>query len=158
MTPDLVSFAQDRIATALTEQLWAVALVGALNGFIASHSKELLGGFRRSVLVAGVSITSTLALFFIWSRHFIFMHYDGLAKAAIGAATPGALCPPDRVSPTLGFIAAWSGVFLYSLVVAGAAVVAVRMLVVATNAAPNTIVAADPDPPERGSGPLNSNR
>ena len=158
MTPDVVSFAQDRIATAVSEQLWAVALVGALNAFVASHSEKLLDGFRRSVLIAGIAFTSTLALFFIWSRHLIFMHYDGLAKAALGASTPGALCPTDRVAPTLVFIAGWSGVWLYTLVVLGATIIAIRMLSATTNAAPNTIVPADPDPRERGSGPLNSDR
>ena len=125
---NLVSFAQDRIAMAHSEQLWAVALVGAMNAFIASHSKRLLGGFQRWVLVSGVSVTSIVALLFIWSRHFIFMHYDDLAKAALGATVSGSPCPPDRVAPYLVFIAAWSGVCLYSLVVIGAATIATRML------------------------------
>jgi hypothetical protein len=132
--------------------------VGALTACVASHSEKLLAGFKRSILVVGIVFTSTLALFFIWSRHFIFMHYDGLAKAALGVSTPGALCTPDRVAPTLVFIAGWSGVWLYTLVVVGASIIAIRMLFATTNAAPNTIVPADPDPRERGSGPLNSDR
>lgn len=128
MEADLVSFAQDRIATAYSEQVWAVALVGAMNVFIANHAKRLLRVFDRWALVLGDAVTSGLALLFIWSRHFIFMHYDRLAKEAVGPTAAGSLVTPDHVAPFLIDVAAWSGVLLYTLVVLGAVAVAIRIL------------------------------
>lgn len=132
MEADLVSFAQDRIAMAHSEQLWAVALVGAMNAFTASHARLLLGGFRRWMLVSGISVISSLALLFLWSRHFVFMHYDAIAKAELGTAGES-LLRPDRVPPVFVSLVAWSGVWLYTLVVVGAAAMAIRMLFAGDN-------------------------
>jgi hypothetical protein len=128
MEPDLLGFFQDRIASAYEEQRWAIALVGALNGFLAGYARRFLTGVRSWVLVAVVLLLSAFALLFVWSRHFIFMFYDGCAKMLLESTPYGMQCTADRLHPAMAFLARWSGVTLYSLIIIGLAVAAMMML------------------------------
>jgi hypothetical protein len=76
MESQLLGFFQDRMATAYEEQTWAVALVSGMNAFIASNAELIRKGFKRWVLVSGITTISLLATAFVWSRHCIFVHYD----------------------------------------------------------------------------------
>ena len=128
MQPDFLGFFQERMATAYQEQTWAVAIVGALNAFVASHASLLLRGFRRWLVLTAVWLTSILALGFVWSRHLIYLHYDECVKAALNVAASGYLCGPSRVQPLYSFLARWSGVTLYSLIIVGLFFTAIRLV------------------------------
>ncbi len=128
MDADFFGFCVDRMGRAYEEQVWAVALVGAMAGFLAAQAQQFVKVIRYSLLLAGLWVTCLLALVFIWSRHFIFLHYDHLAKLLIDLSAPGAMCSQDRISPTAKFLAGWSGVFLYSVLVLGMVLVATRVL------------------------------
>ena len=80
MESDLLSFFQDRMARAYAEQVWAVLLVGSMNGFVIKEARTLLDALKSALVVWGIRIITGLALLSIWSRHAIFLHYDGLAK------------------------------------------------------------------------------
>jgi hypothetical protein len=83
MESQLLGFFQDRMATAYEEQTWAVALVSGMNAFIASNAELIRKGFKRWVLVSGITTISLLATAFVWSRHCIFVHYDKCLKLRI---------------------------------------------------------------------------
>jgi len=125
---DLLSYFVDRTGRAYEEQIWAVALVGAMAGFLFTQAERVVAVVRRSLLVVGVWATCILALVFIWSRHFIFVHYDTLARATLDMNAPGALGSPDRVPPVARLLAGWSGVSLYTIIVVAMTIVAVRAL------------------------------
>ncbi len=128
MAPDPLDFYLDRMARAYQEQVWAVALVGGLCVFVAAHAERLLGAFNLWTVTWAVVLLSVLTLAFVWSRHFIFVNYDRRTKAALETAASG---PVDGVPPALVALARWSGVSLYSLIVIGLAVTALRMLAIA---------------------------
>jgi hypothetical protein len=118
----------ERMSAAHQEQTWAVALVGGMNAFVASHAARLLKGFGPRVLQMAVGVISLFALGFVWSRHFIFMHYDDGVKAVLALDAAGSLSSPDRVPEFLSFMARWSGVTLYSLIISGLYAVAARVI------------------------------
>ncbi len=128
MQIDCLSFFQERIATAYQEQIWAVALVGGMNAFIANHAGRILIGLNRWLLQTAVAVVSILAIGFVWSRHFIFMHYDGCIKNILASTASGSICLPDHVTQFYAFAARWSGVVLYSLIILGLYLVAARMI------------------------------
>jgi hypothetical protein len=120
MNAEMLSFYMDRMGRAYEEQVWAVALVGSAAGFLIAKADRIVPLLRRPPLLAfGVWVTGVLALLFIWSRHFIFLHYDALSRAllALGA---------DGVPPAARQLAAWSGITLYTLLVLGMTVMASR--------------------------------
>ncbi|MCG6964247.1 MAG: hypothetical protein LJE95_13385 [Acidobacteria bacterium] len=128
MAPDPLDFYLNRMARAYQEQVWAVALVGGLCVFVAAHAERLLGAFNLWTVTRAVVLLSVLTLAFVWSRHFIFVNYDRRTKAALESAASGSV---DGVPPALAALARWSGISLYSLIVIGLAVTALRMLAVA---------------------------
>ncbi|MBN1827740.1 MAG: hypothetical protein JW884_01165 [Deltaproteobacteria bacterium] len=130
MDSNILGFFQQRMATAYAEQAWAVALISGMNVFVAANTGKLLNGFKRWTLVTAVSIISFFAVGFVWSRHFIFMHYDTCLKGALAAASPGSVCSPENVTPLCAFFAIWSGVALYTLIITGLWAIAFRILVV----------------------------
>jgi hypothetical protein len=125
---EYLGFFQERMATAYQEQTWAVALVGGMNAFVASHASRLLKAFKHWFLQVAVGVVSLFALGFVWSRHFIFMHYDDSVKALLALDAAGSLCSPDKVPESLSLMARWSGVTLYSLIIFGLYTVAARMI------------------------------
>ena len=128
MQPDFLGFFQERISTAYEEQTWAVALVGGMNAFIASHAERLLKGLNYWIVQTAVAIISLFALGFVWSRHFIFMRYDDCVKANLASNASGFICPQVHVSEIQIFLARWSGVVLYSLIIIGLYIVASRII------------------------------
>lgn len=119
MEVDLLGFFKDRMARAYEEQVWAVALIGAMNGFIISKVRDLVSAIKPSIIILGTYVTTALALLFIWSRHAVFVHYDDLAKRIMDKTASGILGRFYGVTPAASELAGWSGVVLYSLLVIG---------------------------------------
>ena len=119
-----------RMTTAYQEQVWAVAMVGGVNGFVASQAPRLEAAFGLGTAATAVAAVSLLALLFVWSRHAIYVHYDRIAVALVAA--DGERVPrPDRVPARRAAMARLSGVALYSILIMGMAVVAIKLLAVA---------------------------
>lgn len=128
MDIDLLSYFVDRTGRAYEEQIWAVALVSAVAGFLTAQAEKVVELARKWLLLLGVWATCLLALVFIWSRHFIFLHYDTLARTVVDISAAGSLCSPDRVSPVAKHLAGWSGVSLYTVIVVAMTIIASRAL------------------------------
>lgn len=135
MQSEILGFIQNRMAAAYQEQTWAVALVGAMNAFIASHAGLLIKGFSFWVLFSGITLLSLFAVAFVWSRHCIFMHYDRCLKEELEKVSSDSICSPTHIPRFRERLARWSGVTLYTLIIAGLWAVAFRMLIVATTKA-----------------------
>ncbi len=131
MESELLGFFQDRMKTAYQEQTWVVALVGAMNAFIASNSEPLAKGFDCWVLVTGITLFSLFAVAFVWSRHRIFVHYDVFVKEILEKVSSGSIRTAIHIPRVYELMARWSGVTLYTLIILGLWVVALRMLLVA---------------------------
>ncbi len=128
MEPDLLGFFQDRMARAYAEQVWAVALVGSMNGFVINQARTLLEALKPAPMVWGIRIITILTLLFIWSRHAIFLHYDGLAKQILALHSPAVSTGLSNFQQVAAITVGWSGVALYSLLVVGMAYAALRTL------------------------------
>ena len=127
MSPELLSFMQTRMSTAYQEQVWAVALVGALNAFVAINGRKLRNAIWPWLIHSAVVVVSALALAFVWSRHIIYVHYDDCAKLMLSEASR-TVCGPSWASPAGAWLARWSGVTLYSLIIVGLLVTAIRLV------------------------------
>jgi hypothetical protein len=124
---DLLSFFKERMAQAYAEQIWAVALMGSMNAFVIIHAPKLEA--RRTKLLAwGVGLGAFLALLFIWSRQGIFHYYNALAKKLIAEHAPVPLPDPTWLQAAASRAVGWSGVLLYTLVVAGMTWASLRVL------------------------------
>jgi hypothetical protein len=115
--PALASYYQHRMTTAYQEQIWAVTIVGAMNAFIASHAGALVRSFPLWQLLAGVSLAALGALGIVLSRHVIFVYHDEEARLLLAV-------PPMRSTHVFGergglwrWLARWSGVVFYSLII-----------------------------------------
>lgn len=128
MESDLLSFFQDRMARAYAEQVWAVLLVGSMNGFVIKEARTLLDALKSALVVWGIRIITGLALLFIWSRHAIFLHYDGLAKQILALHSPAVSTGLSNFQQVGAITVGWSGVALYTLLVVGMAYAACRTL------------------------------
>jgi hypothetical protein len=128
MESQLLGFFQDRMATAYEEQTWAVALVSGMNAFIASNAELIRKGFKRWVLVSGITTISLLATAFVWSRHCIFVHYDKCLKTVLETASFYSICSPNRVPQFYKSLVQYSGVTMYTMIIIGLWFVALRML------------------------------
>ena len=128
MQPDFIAFFQERIATAYQEQTWAVVLVGGMNAFIANHAERILKGLNYWIVQTAVATISLFALGFVWSRHLIFMHYDDCLKENLVSNAAGFICSQFHVSQIQLFLARWSGIALYSLIILGLYIVASRII------------------------------
>jgi hypothetical protein len=128
MEVDMLGFCLDRMGRAYEEQVWAVALVGAMAALVISQAERVLVTARYWILIAGLWATSALAMVFVWSRHFIFDYYKGLSRTIIGRDASLSLIPTDGVSPLAAWLAKWSGVSLYTVIIAGMTIMAVRAL------------------------------
>jgi hypothetical protein len=133
MGSESLSFFQNRITTAYQEQTWTVALVGSMNAFIASNATLLAKGFCLWILVAGITFLSFFALAFVWSRHRIFVHYDRCLKKELEQVSLASISSQSHIPRIQELLARWSGVTLYILIIVGLWVVALRMIIVATN-------------------------
>ena len=129
MNPDFIGFFQDRISTAYKEQIWAVALVGSMNAFVVTQAKLLLECFDYWPVVLSVSFVSLLAVFFVWSRHSIYLYYDKCIKEKLPEVKNlnDSLCSFEWILTFCRFLVRWSGVTLYTLIIVGMVVTAVRV-------------------------------
>jgi ferric-dicitrate binding protein FerR (iron transport regulator) len=124
---DLLSFFKERMAQAYAEQIWAVALIGSMNAFVIKYAPKLEE--RRTRLLAwGIGLGAALALLFIWSRQGIFHYYNALAKKLIAEQAPVSLPDPSWLQAVASQAVGWSGVLLYTLVVAGVTWASLRVL------------------------------
>jgi hypothetical protein len=128
MELDLLGFFQDRMARSYEEQVWAVALVGSMNGFIISQARNLLIALNPRILAWGIYLTALVALAFVWSRHGIFVYYDRLAKQIMADHSPIALPGLTGLEAVARLIVGWSGVALYTLLVIGMTYASLRVL------------------------------
>jgi len=127
MSPELLEFMQGRMATAYHEQVWAVALVGALNAFVAANAPKLRNAIWPWLIHLAVVVVSAVALAFVWSRHLIYVHYDDCAKLMLSEAARTAR-GTSWTSPAGAWLARWSGVSLYSLLILGLLVTAISLV------------------------------
>ena len=125
---ELLSYYQSRITIAYQEQIWAVALVCAMNAFIASNSTLLLKGFPLWLLQGGVCAFSLLAIVFVFIRHRIFAHYDRCIKEELGTILPNSPLSASYIPRYQVLLAGWSGVSFYVLIIAALWSIAFRML------------------------------
>jgi hypothetical protein len=124
---DLLSFFKERMAQAYVEQIWAVALMGSMNAFVILNASKLEA--RRTRLLAwGVGLAAFFSLLFIWSRQGIFQYYNALAKKLIAEHAPMPLPDLTWLQAVASKVVGWSGVLLYTLVVAGMTWASLRVL------------------------------
>jgi hypothetical protein len=98
-----------------TEQVWIVALLGGMNGFIIAQREVLTSAVGVPALVVTVVCASLVGVVFVLSRHLIYRHYDRLltpqldeASRRIGRSKP---LRAGRLTVRM------SGVILYLLVI-----------------------------------------
>jgi hypothetical protein len=127
VSPELLEFMQGRMSTAYQEQVWAVALVGSLNAFVAVNASKLRNAIWPWLIHLALVVVSAAALALVWSRHLIYVHYDECAKLMLLEASRTA-CGPSWTSPAGAWLARWSGVSLYTLLIVGLLVTAVRLV------------------------------
>lgn len=128
MKSELLSYYQSRVTTAYQEQVWAVALVCAMNAFIASHATLLLKGFPLWLLQGGISIFSLLAMAFVFIRHRIFAHYDRCIKEELRTILPNSPLSASYIPQYQALLAGWSGVSFYVLIIVALWSIAFRTL------------------------------
>lgn len=111
-----MGFLQDRMSRSHQEQVWAVALVGGLNSLVINQGKLLAAAIGQGRLALGLALTCLLGLLFLWSRHFIYRHYDGILRELVERD------PQARAIQVNGFkrgartLIGWTGIGLYSLI------------------------------------------
>ena len=127
MELDLLGFYRDRMAKSYEEQVWAVALVGSMNGFIISQAQTLLRVLNPHTLVWGLYLIALVTLAFIWSRHGIFVYYDRLVKQIMADHSPIPLPSLTGLEAVATKIVGWSGVVLYTLLVIGMTYASLRI-------------------------------
>jgi hypothetical protein len=96
--------------------------------FIASNAELIRKGFKRWVLVSGITTISLLATAFVWSRHCIFVHYDKCLKTVLETGSFYSICSPNRVPQFYKSLVQYSGVTMYTMIIIGLWFVALRML------------------------------
>jgi hypothetical protein len=126
---DSLGFFSERMTRAYQEQVWAVALLGGIDGFIVSNGSELSRVINPWISIASVSLLALFALFFVGIRHATYACYYTLANGELVRKDPSIETKlPGAVSPNRTFIARWSGVSFYSLLILGLSLLAVMML------------------------------
>jgi len=116
------------MARAYEEQIWAVTLISGINAFIAGYAGQLLEAFKYSVATMGISFVSILAILFVWSRHFIFVRYDTLAKSLFVGSADCSVMLAKAIPTSFELLARLSGVSFYTVVIAGMALIAIKRL------------------------------
>lgn len=128
MDVDCLAFFQDRMSRAYEEQIWAVAIVAGMNAFIATQGGQLLEAFKYRTTVICVSFISMLAILFVWSRHFIFIHYDAIVKTSFVNEANCSINFRQAIPAYLEFLVRISGVSFYTVVIFGMAIIAIKRL------------------------------
>jgi len=120
MQPEFLELIQTRMATSYNEQLWAVALVGSMNGFVITQVDRLIASIDYKRIKLGIWIVTTLCVLFILSRHGVYLHYSSIIDQEYSIL--------KELSPTMTFFR-WavlsSGALLYTCITVGMTIAAV---------------------------------
>jgi hypothetical protein len=97
MKDQLLQLYQQRLDKCTTEQFWAVALLGTLCGFVLLH-RDAFSPVPLPLVGVAVAFTALVAAAYVYTRHRIYLFYDGLLvdllrEEGLGA---GLLHPRDR--------------------------------------------------------------
>lgn len=116
---EIISFLQDRISQAYTEQVWTVATLGVFHGFIISNHDKITGIVKNksSYLKFSIIAFGVIGILFVVSRHFIFEHYNDFLKQELvknGYQSLFDLTFLERIGQGIIY---YSGVVIYSLVI-----------------------------------------
>jgi hypothetical protein len=115
--PDPIIFLQDRIGRLYQEQVWAVALVVGTGSFVVGYAKTLVAAMEKQIIVWCIRLVGFFALLFVWSRHAIYLYYDGLLKKSISTDPGFSLFKLTPFQEAARFVVGWSGVIFYTLII-----------------------------------------
>lgn len=119
MQPELLELIQMRMAASHNEQVWAVTLVGSMNGFVIAQVDRLIASIEYKKIRLGIWTATVLCILFIFQRHGIYLHYSNLIDQEFAVF--------KTLSPMLQLLR-WgvlsSGVLLYSSIAAGISIAA----------------------------------
>ena len=120
MQPEILELIQTRMATSYNEQIWAVALVGSMSGFVITQVDRLIASIDYKKIKLGVWIVTFLCVLFILLRHGVYLHYSSIIDQEYSIL--------KELSPTMTFLR-WvvlsSGALLYTSITVGMAIAAV---------------------------------
>lgn len=119
---DLLELYQIRLDKCASEQFWAIALLGTMNGFIISKKQLLRESLGETLLKSAITLATLLGLVYIISRHFIYLYYDTLINQIITQKSTALSLPPPVTEGFLKQAALWSGVSFYSIIALAMAV------------------------------------
>ena len=120
MEPEILELIQKRMATSYNEQLWAVALVGSMSGFVITQVDRLVASIDYKKIRLGIWIVTALCVLFILLRHGIYLHYNSIIDKEFSIL--------KELSPTMTFlkcVVLSSGALLYTSITVGMAIAAV---------------------------------
>ncbi len=114
MSEELLSLFQARIDTAYHEQVWAVAITGAAIGFLLSNLHPMTSALHPRFAGAAVILFAGIGTGFVWSRYFIFRHYDACIRDIVASGETTTRCCTRGGSALLRELAGLSGSLFYS--------------------------------------------
>ncbi len=120
MEPGILELIQQRMATSYNEQLWTVALVGSMSGFVITQVDRLVASVDYKKIRLGIWIVTSLCVLFILLRHGIYLHYNSIIDKEFSIL--------KELSPTMTFlryVVLSSGAILYTSITVGMATAAV---------------------------------
>ncbi len=120
MEPGILELIQKRMATSYNEQIWAVALVGSMSGFVITQVDRLVASIDYKKIRLGIWIVTSLCVLFIILRHGVYWHYNSIIDKEFSIL--------KELSPTMTFlryVVLFSGAILYTSITAGMAIAAV---------------------------------
>ena len=109
---ELIDLFQFRMTTSYNEQVWAVAIVGSLFGFLIVNVKELVKLIDFKWLVRSVWVITGICILFIFTRFGIYWHYSGL----IDSQNP-ALINLSWFKSICRWVVLFSGTLVYTTVI-----------------------------------------
>lgn len=128
MNEQLLSLFQARIDAAYHEQVWAVAITGAAIGFLVAHLRRLVTVFTPRCVGSSLILLGGVGTAFVWSRYFIFRHYDACIREIVDTGETATHCCTTSGSSVLRELVGLSGTLFYSAVIVVVCYAAVRMV------------------------------
>jgi len=120
MEPEILELIQKRMTTSFNEQLWAVALVASMSGFVIMQVDRLVASIDYKKIRLGIWIVTSLCVLFILLRHGVYLHYNSIIDQEFSILR--------ELSPTMTFlryVVLSSGVLLYTSFTVGMAIAGV---------------------------------
>ena len=120
MEPEILELIQKRMATSYNEQLWAVALVASMSGFVITQVDRLVASIDYKIIRRGIWIVTSLCVLFILLRHGVYLYYNNIIDQECSII--------KELSPRMTFlrsVVSFSGVLLYTSVTVGMAIAAI---------------------------------